>query len=47
MNTKELDYMLHRVQGPYEGNTKAMPSLCIPAMYTVDGSSGVAASLHG
>ena len=47
MSLAQLDDMVHRVIGPYEGNTVAIPSLCVPAMAISDGAAGVAHGLSG
>jgi hypothetical protein len=40
----QLDDTVHRLIGPYEGNTPVIPSLCVPASAISDGAAGVA---HG
>ncbi|MGA3149360.1 MAG: glycoside hydrolase family 3 N-terminal domain-containing protein, partial [Acidimicrobiales bacterium] len=47
MNLSQLDDMAHRVLGPYEGNTVAIPSLCVPALAISDGPAGVAVGMTG
>ena len=47
MSLAQLDDMVHRVIGPYEGNTLAIPALCVPAMAISDGAAGVAHGLTG
>jgi beta-glucosidase len=47
MNLGQLDAMVHRVAGPYPGNTTAIPSLCVPALRITDGPNGVASGLTG
>ena len=47
MNLSQLDDMVHRVLGPYEGNTVAIPSLCVPALAISDGPAGVAVGMTG
>jgi beta-glucosidase len=47
MSLTQLDDMVHWVSGPYEGNTMAIPSLCIPSLRSSDGPAGVADSLTG
>ncbi len=47
MTVAQLDDMVHRVSGPYEGNTKAIPSLCVPALHMSGGPAGPGPHLNG
>ena len=47
MSISELDVMVHRVSGPYEGNTQAIPSLCVPALTMSGGPDGPGPHLTG
>ncbi|MGA2521491.1 MAG: glycoside hydrolase family 3 C-terminal domain-containing protein [Acidimicrobiales bacterium] len=47
MSIQQLDDMVHRVPGPYEGNTMAIPSLCVPALSMSGGPDGAGPHLSG
>ncbi len=47
MTVAQLDDMVHRVTGPYEGNTLAIPSLCVPALDMSGGPAGPGPHLSG
>jgi beta-glucosidase len=47
MSISQLDDMVHRVSGPYEGNTQAIPSLCVPALNMAGGPDGPGPHLTG
>lgn len=47
MTLAQLDDMVHRVSGPYEGNTLAIPSLCVPALHMSGGPDGPGPHLTG
>ncbi len=47
MSLAQLDDMVHRINGAYEGNTAAIPSLCVPALAISDGPAGVGNRLTG
>jgi beta-glucosidase len=47
MTIAQLDDMVHRVSGPYEGNTLAIPSLCVPALQMSGGPAGPGPHLTG
>ncbi len=47
MTVAQLDDMVHRVPGVYEGNTQAIPSLCVPALNMAGGPDGPGPHLTG
>ena len=47
MSVAQLDDMVHRVSGPYEGNTQAIPSLCVPALNMAGGPDGPGPHMTG
>ncbi len=47
MTVAQLDDMVHRVSGPYEGNTLAIPSLCVPSLHMSGGPAGPGPHLNG
>ncbi len=47
MSISQLDVMVHRVSGPYEGNTQAIPALCVPALNMSGGPDGPGPHLTG
>jgi beta-glucosidase len=41
MTLAQLDDLIHRASGTYEGNTDPIPVLCVPALTLADGPEGV------
>ncbi len=47
MTLAQLDDVIHRTSGIYEGNTDPIPALCVPALTFADGPEGVGGGVGG